>query len=99
LKTCDFQVIGPLKGRVTTLAERCGFLNNNFSISKARFPLLLNYAIDQTTPSSVKEAFSATGICPLNQHAIDKSQLVPASFKPPSSEETKEGNYLFSCII
>ncbi|XP_060593109.1 uncharacterized protein LOC132747678 [Ruditapes philippinarum] len=86
LQPLDVKIIGPLKNRFNTIAERCGFLSQGFTISKAKFPLLLSYAIDQTTPASVKDAFKTTGIYPLSVDAIDKSQLIPASFKQPVTE-------------
>ncbi|XP_053398418.1 uncharacterized protein LOC123557736 [Mercenaria mercenaria] len=99
LQPLDVKIIGPLKSRCATIAERCGFVNNSFNISKARFPLILNYAIDQTTPSSVKEAFRATGICPLDGSAIDKSQIVPATFAKPTTatEENNDDNDARTC--
>ncbi|XP_053383335.1 uncharacterized protein LOC128549782 [Mercenaria mercenaria] len=99
LQPLNVKIIGPLKSRCATIAERCGFVNNSFNISKARFPLILNYAIDQTTPSSVKEAFRATGICPLDGSAIDKSQIVPATFAKPTTatEENNDDNDARTC--
>jgi hypothetical protein len=76
----DVKVIGPLKDKVSRLASSVSFSRPGCSIGKSRLPVLLSYAIDQTAPSTVKDAFRLAGIMPVNPDAIDTSQLVPPSF-------------------
>ncbi|XP_060560718.1 uncharacterized protein LOC132720575 [Ruditapes philippinarum] len=80
LQPLDVKVIGPLKDKVSRLASSVSFSRPGCSIGKSRLPVLLSYAIDQTAPSTVKDAFRLAGIMPVNPDAIDTSQLVPPSF-------------------
>ncbi|XP_060573879.1 ensconsin-like [Ruditapes philippinarum] len=57
-------------------------------IGKARFPLVLKHALDKATPASISDAFAVTGICPFNPDAVDKSQLVAASFEKYKQRST-----------
>ena len=73
LKPLDVRVIRPLKDKVSRLASSVDYARPGSSIGKSRLPVLLSYAIDQTTPSTVKEAFRLAGIIPVNRDAIDSS--------------------------
>ncbi|XP_060575063.1 uncharacterized protein LOC132732603 [Ruditapes philippinarum] len=98
LQPLDVKVNGPLKTRFSNLATHLGFANPSLSIGRSRFPVVLRHAIEQTTPSSVRQAFVATGIVPYNPQAIDKSQLVPATFTK-TNEQTgeKENSNVKTC--
>ena len=88
MQPLDVGIIGPLKDKVTSIATNLGFVNKSLVIGKAKMPIGLNHAIDQTTPFSVKEAFRKAGLHPIDKTVIDPSQIVPAAFK--KKEEQKE---------
>ncbi|XP_060577849.1 uncharacterized protein LOC132734964, partial [Ruditapes philippinarum] len=90
LQPLDVKIIGPLKGRFSSIASRLGFVSQRLTIGKSKFPVVLKYSVDQTTPASIQNAFRETGIQPFNPDAIDKSQLVPSSFDVTQSNETEQ---------
>ncbi|XP_060574096.1 uncharacterized protein LOC132731836 [Ruditapes philippinarum] len=80
LQPLDVKIIGPLNDKVTRLALSVGLVRPGCNIGKSRLPILLSYAIDQTAPSSVKEAFRLARIMPVNPEVIDARQLFPPTF-------------------
>ena len=90
LQPLDVKIMGPLKERFSAMSNKLGFASKNLVIGKAKFPIVLNYAIDRTAPSSVKEAFKCAGIFPVNKDAIDPSQIVPALFERKQGPDGKD---------
>ena len=68
MQPLDVGIIGPLKDKVTSIATNLGFVNKSLVIGKAKMPIVLNHAIDQTTAFSVKEAFRKAGLHPIESH-------------------------------
>jgi hypothetical protein len=75
-----FQIIGPLEGRISSIASKLGFVCQRLTIGKSKFPVVFKNSVDQTTPESIENAFQETGIQPFNPDAIDQSRLLPSSF-------------------
>jgi len=90
LQPLDVGIIGPLKGKFMEIANNLSFINKHHILNKAKFPVVLSYAIDQClTLGRVKSAFRRSGLSPLNQYAIDDSQLVKShvtKVSKPNSE-------------
>ena len=83
-----------MKARFSSIAANLALCNSNLIISKAKFPVVLRHAIEQATPASVRHAFEATGLCPYNPQAIDRSQLIPPTFPAQTSGV---GMYILMC--
>lgn len=95
LQPLDVGVNGPLKAKLNTIALNGCYLNTNQTITKAKFPTLISYAIDQfCSPANIKSAFRKSGLFPIDKEAIDKSQIAKAKFSKPSSspEATSASN-------
>ena len=90
IQPLDVGVIGPLKDKFATVATNLGFVNKSLVIGKAKLPVVLNYAIDQITPHTIKEAFRKAGLYPSNRAAIDSRQLVPVSFQAKTAATTSD---------
>jgi hypothetical protein len=58
----DVGDIGPVKQKLSSIVTNFGFLNPHSVIGKAKFPAVLNYALDQITPPTFKHAFQHSGI-------------------------------------
>ncbi|XP_053409051.1 uncharacterized protein LOC123561573 isoform X2 [Mercenaria mercenaria] len=75
-------VLQPLEARIfeslkALIQSKCCPSDTEFAIRDTRFSVVLSDVIKQITPSTVKEAFRATGICPLGKAAkrVDKMLL------------------------
>lgn len=86
-----FQIFGPLKSRFDSICSSLPYARRDVAVGKATYPAILRHAIDQATPASIQRAFEVTGLCPVNRHAIDQSQLVPPAFKAK-----KNGKFVFT---
>ncbi|WAR11217.1 hypothetical protein MAR_036293, partial [Mya arenaria] len=62
LQPLDVQINGPLKQKVSKICIDLGFLKPGAAISKAKLPVIISHALDQTSPSRIKEAFRLSGI-------------------------------------
>ena len=65
---------------MASLASDLGIVCPSLTIGKSKYPVLLKYAMDRITPSTIIGAFVKAGIVPLDRGAIDESQLIPAMF-------------------
>ena len=72
------------------IANNLSFINKHHILNKAKFPVVLSYAIAQClTLGRVKSAFRRSGLSPLNRYAIDDSQLVKSHVTKVSKPNTE----------
>ncbi|XP_052284973.1 uncharacterized protein LOC127881261 [Dreissena polymorpha] len=95
LQPLDVKIIGTLKTNMASLASDLGIVCPSFTIGKSKYPVLLKYAMDRITPSTIIGAFVKAGIVPLDRGAIDKSQLIPAMF--PAVQNINDDNSAQTC--
>ncbi|XP_052820359.1 uncharacterized protein LOC128246208 [Mya arenaria] len=77
LQPLDVHINGPLKQKVSKICNNLGFLRPGAAISKAKLPVIISHALDQTSPSSIKDAFRLSGIFPVDRKQIPDAELVP----------------------
>ncbi|XP_052260545.1 uncharacterized protein LOC127864686 isoform X1 [Dreissena polymorpha] len=58
LQPLDVKIIGPLKTNMASLASDLGIVCPSLTIGKSKYPVLLKYAMDRITPSTIIGAFS-----------------------------------------
>ncbi|WAR02265.1 hypothetical protein MAR_008823 [Mya arenaria] len=97
LQPLDVHINGPLKEKVKTVCRNLGLYRCGVNVSNAKLQVVLAYALDQVTPSSIKEAFRRSGLYPPNRQAIPEEDLVPSSFQVQTPDENEPPRTCGTC--
>ncbi|XP_052763611.1 uncharacterized protein LOC128205737 [Mya arenaria] len=97
LQPLDVHINGPLKQRVSKICNNLGFLRPGVAISKAKLPVIISHALDQTSPSSIKEAFRLSGIFPVDRKQITDAELVPPTIDVSLPQDTEPIRSCHAC--
>ncbi|XP_052783979.1 uncharacterized protein LOC128219880 [Mya arenaria] len=97
LQPLDVHINGPLKQKVSKICNNLGFLRPGVAISKAKLPVIISHALDQTSPSSIKEAFRLSGIFPVDRKQIPDAELVPPTIDVSLPQDTEPIRSCHAC--